>query len=265
MAITDYLELFDREGREFGILVRDETRLENEPVRNMGDINQGALHNALEYHNRFAGRTGAELRLQDARGEILKDWARFWGFANSDGLDDESFAMQIVASVLASVATDPVIQALFPDQEFRGGEQIGPYFNHSFYGVPPDPRGVSGSAFVHRTNAIYVFIATAAGYSAAIMRVLKRSRAAGIGVFVTLTETVTAGDQGARTLGPFFNHSYFGVRPTAGGVQGAAFTALDGSAYLFFADAAAFDPAVVATEQQRHGGPHVFSALETGP
>lgn len=262
--IDDYLKLFNQEGPEYRILIRDASRAEIEPVTDINDINQGAVHNALEYHRRYARRIFDEFSLINARGEILQEWSKFWGIPNADGLDDENFALYMIGTVLAATATEPVIEALFADQEIVAPEFIGPFFNQSYFGNPPEHGAPRGATFSHRTNAIYIFIKNLAAYSPGLLRAAKRSKAAGVGIFVTVSEASELGDRGARNIGPYFNHSYFGIRPRSTGVQGSAFTSLSGESYLFFATAADFDPEIVQFEviQQRPPA-RVYSTIES--
>lgn len=193
--ISEYLSLFGRIGKVFKALVYNPDKTENPVISNINDINKGALHNAIEWHNRFIYRLIEEFPLTKATGFLLRNWGEFLGIPNDEGLSDDDYRAKIVAKLLAIVGTKSVIKKLIPenaDVYLREGNQMGWFLDVCYLDTPAYPDQMVGATFTYQHNALYILFRTLYDINLPLLRAIYQLKAAGIGVFAgTIVELPT--------------------------------------------------------------------------
>ena len=181
--IDDYLKLFNRDGAEYKKLIFDREKKEKAQIQRPNDINQGALHNVLEWHKRAALNFAERMSLRKAAGLLVNLWAEFWGIARPEQLSSEAFRTYILTTALGISPTLPVLEALLPNAKVRVPYEMGPYLDHSFLGIGPRLAGVESCVFTHGLNTVYV-IFEQADYDTTTLDAVARAIAAGKGILV---------------------------------------------------------------------------------
>lgn len=181
--VDDYLKLFYRDGAEYKKLVFDRERREKTQIQNPNDINQGALHNSLEWHRRAALNFAERMSLRKAVGFLVNLWGEFWGIAKPENLSNEAFRTYILTTALGISPTLPVLETLLPNAKVRVPHEMGPYLDHSFLDVGPRLKGAASSVFTHGLNTVYI-IFESADYDTTTLDAVARAIAAGKGILV---------------------------------------------------------------------------------
>ncbi|MBM9499738.1 hypothetical protein JWG44_05670 [Leptospira sp. 201903071] len=184
--IARYLSLFNRSGTVFKALFFDPDRVEKIQIKNINDINKGAVYNALEWHYRFVKRLIAEFPITNASGFLLKAWGTFLGVPNDQALSDQEYRAKILSKILAIVGTLPAIKNLVKDidrVEVKEAQDLGFFLDVAYLDTPVLKNRPFGSVMTHPTNAIYIIFNTIFDIDPALLRTIYQLKSAGIGVF----------------------------------------------------------------------------------
>ena len=185
--IDDYLKLFYRDGEEYKKLIFDSDKKQKTKIQRANDINQGALHNTLEWHRRVALNFAERMSLRKAVGFLVNLWAEFWGLARPEQLSNEAFRTYILTTALGISPTLPVLAGLLPNARVRVPHEMGPYLDNSFLDTGPRLSGVASCVFTHGLNTVYI-IFEQAGYDTTTLDAIARAIAAGKGILVGVAE-----------------------------------------------------------------------------
>ncbi|PJZ51578.1 hypothetical protein [Leptospira adleri] len=184
--IAKYLSLFNRSGAVFKALFFDPERIEKPQIKNINDINKGAVFNALEWHYRFVKRLIEEFPLTNASGFLLKAWGTFLGVPNDQALPDPEYRAKILSKILAIVGTLPAIKNLVKNidrVEVKEAQDLGFFLDVAYLDTPVLKNRPFGSVMTHPTNAIYIIFNTIFDIDSALLRTIYQLKSAGIGVF----------------------------------------------------------------------------------
>ncbi|MCW7467516.1 hypothetical protein ND864_17485 [Leptospira levettii] len=193
--IFDYLSLFGRFGKVFKAILYDSDKTEKQTISNINDINKGGIHNAIEWHMRVIYRLLDEFPLTRAKGFLLRDWGRFLGIVNDEGLGDDDYRAKIIARLLSIVGTKNIIKGLIPetsDVYLREGNQMGWFLDVCYLDTPAYPDKMVGAVFAFQHNALYILFRTLYDINLPLLRSIYELKSAGIGVFAgTIVELPT--------------------------------------------------------------------------
>ena len=181
--LDDYLKLFYRDGAEYKKLVFDREKKEKAQIQRPNDMDQGALHNALEWHRRVALHFAERMSLRKAVGFLVNLWAEFWGIAKPEQLSGEAFRTYILTTALGISPTLPVLESLLPNARVQVGHEMGPYLDHSFLDTGPRLHGIEACVFTHGLNTVYIIFEEPA-YDTTTLDAIARAIAAGKGILV---------------------------------------------------------------------------------
>lgn len=181
--IDDHLALFNRDGEGYRSLIFDPAGEEIEPVEQITDINRGALHNALEFHDRVARRYGVGMDLRQANGELLDAFGEAWGVPRTSGMSDSAYQAHLLAQVLAVFTSAPTIQNIFANEALFEAQGLGPYMDYSYMDVGPDRESPAGATLTQEILALYVVFADEDSVDTEKTRAAVRVKAAGVGLY----------------------------------------------------------------------------------
>lgn len=179
--ISEFLNLFDQTTQTFKEFIYDRTRSENDPVNNIQDINKGALHNAIEWNNRWKTRILEESNLNVAKGLILDAFGELFGIRRIS-TDDEAYRQYILDILFPPYFTLPYLQAYLSNAEVSECYDIGFFLDSSFLNNSND-NDIIGSNLIAESNTVYIFWDTKKEVDFQLIRRLYRIKPAGIQLY----------------------------------------------------------------------------------
>jgi len=196
MSLFQHLSLFGRFGEKFKAIVYDNDSVEKTEIKNINDINKGAIHNSVEWHNRLMQRIVEEFPLTMATGFLLRDWGEFVGIQNDTSLTDEDYRAKIFAKILSIIGTIPIIRSLLPpggSTVIKEAADLGCFLDVCHLDVPAMKNKIVGAVMTHKTNALYIIFNSSEDLNPILMRTIYELKAAGVGVYAgVITDTNSA-------------------------------------------------------------------------
>ncbi|MBE7411434.1 MAG: hypothetical protein HS129_05105 [Leptospiraceae bacterium] len=194
--IFDYLSLFGRFGENFKGIVFDTDSTEKTEIKNINDINKGAIHNSVEWHNRLVQRIVDEFPLTKASGFLLRDWGEFVGIPNDTELPDTEYRAKIFSKILSVIGTISIIRSLLPPSGnvvVKEAIDLGCFLDACFFDVPVMKTKIAGAVMTYPTNALYIIFNSSDDINPILMRTIAELKAAGVAVFAgVITDTTLA-------------------------------------------------------------------------
>ena len=171
--IDDFCRLFNRDAPNYKELVFDRLATEKKEITKPNDINQGALHNALEWHFRTGQNMALKMSLKEAKDYLVDLWAMFWAIERPANLSNDAFRIYLLTTVLGISPTIPVLEDLLPNATFRVAKDMGPYLDHAFLDVGVKKKAKHSSVLTHELNVVYIIFDNANYDSSSLLSIIQ--------------------------------------------------------------------------------------------
>lgn len=188
-TIYDHLPLWNKDGEIFKGFIGDRFSPEDPVIKEINDINGGAIYNAVEWHVRFQELA----KVSAALGEALSVFLDIWGWVlnikrPNAAYSDIEYRGFLIGKILSTVTTTPGMRKIFIDFPFFHCEEMGFFadFSCSDVGVldPNKPNRLASSITTFAYDACYVYTPDMALITNEILTRAKAQKAAGTALLI---------------------------------------------------------------------------------
>lgn len=188
-TIYNHLPLWNQNGEIFKGFIGDKFSPEKPDIKEINDINGGAVYNAVEWHVRFQELARVSASLGDALSVFLDIWGKVLNiFRPNSAYSDTEYRGFIIGKILSTVTTTPGMRKIFKDFPFYHCEDIGFFadFSCSDVGVldPNKPNRLASSITTYHYDAVYVYTDDLALITPELLARAKTQKAAGTAILI---------------------------------------------------------------------------------
>lgn len=217
--IKDYLDFFNQDGKEFKVFLYDKDRVEEPTVRNINDLNQGAIHNGVEYTHRFGKRAIYEMDLNEAGNIFLDNWGDFLGIPREENELDTKYRQRIINIISPSATSTMTLFQFLLDKNCKvyEAQNLGGALDCSYLDIGYAYINDGYSGFVLRSQyqlTLYLVFDSIDDITPEIISYLNSIRAAGTMIYIGFLDYAKV--RTTRYPGSYLDSSFLDIYPSQG-------------------------------------------------
>lgn len=188
--LPEYLPQWNKEDEEFNKLIFNKGPIQPPEIRNINDLDLGAIGSALYWHFHVQERAVNETLLQNARDVFLRLWEKFLNFSKPYPMSDEEYSGYIIQSILSGSISITTIKNIFSGFQVKTAPELPAFSDWAFSDLgalePTHPYYICQAITYARSCVVYVFMDDLSNYTPLMQGKIKAGYPAGIGLYIVV-------------------------------------------------------------------------------